>query len=171
MKKSGHFITDCFYLTHHIKDDDQFYFGLRKISEIAVKALSPGINDPGTALKSIRLLILLFADVVKMKDHIYYTNSSNEIRIISKLPGLNNLLYMCITPIRQYSGGSLEIILALFDFFYATFMAAGQNAVAILKHHLDSLVISAQNEIENSKDNEQIKLKIEEIEKYLSSPD
>lgn len=34
-----------------------YEFGFRQLSEIALKALSPGINDPGTAILSLRALI------------------------------------------------------------------------------------------------------------------
>lgn len=37
-----------------------YEYGLRQLSEIALKALSPGINDPGTAIISFRALIDLF---------------------------------------------------------------------------------------------------------------
>ncbi|MDN3203459.1 DUF2254 domain-containing protein [Algoriphagus sediminis] len=37
-----------------------YEYGLRQLSEIALKALSPGINDPGTAIISLRALIDLF---------------------------------------------------------------------------------------------------------------
>jgi uncharacterized membrane protein len=37
--------------------DRNYEYGLRQLSEIALKALSPGINDPGTAIISFRGLI------------------------------------------------------------------------------------------------------------------
>ncbi|WP_075350678.1 DUF2254 domain-containing protein [Algoriphagus marinus] len=37
-----------------------YEYGLRQLSEIALKALSPGINDPGTAIISFRAIIDLF---------------------------------------------------------------------------------------------------------------
>jgi len=40
--------------------DRNYEYGLRQLSEIALKALSPGINDPGTAIISFRALIDLF---------------------------------------------------------------------------------------------------------------
>lgn len=37
-----------------------YEYGLRQLSEIALKALSPGVNDPGTAIISFRALMDLF---------------------------------------------------------------------------------------------------------------
>jgi uncharacterized membrane protein len=36
--------------------DTNFYYGFRQLTEVAIKALSPGINDPGTAVESLRSL-------------------------------------------------------------------------------------------------------------------
>jgi uncharacterized membrane protein len=33
-----------------------FYYGFRQLMEIAIKALSPGINDPGTATIALQCL-------------------------------------------------------------------------------------------------------------------
>ena len=41
--------------------DDNYAFGFRQLTEVAMKALSPGINDPGTALLALRSLFDLFA--------------------------------------------------------------------------------------------------------------
>jgi len=37
--------------------DNNYEYGFRHLSEIALKALSPGINDPGTAIISLRVLV------------------------------------------------------------------------------------------------------------------
>lgn len=39
--------------------EENFLYGFRQLTEVAVKALSPGINDPGTAILSMRALFML----------------------------------------------------------------------------------------------------------------
>ncbi|MBP6313778.1 MAG: DUF2254 domain-containing protein [Flavobacteriales bacterium] len=41
--------------------EDNYAFGFRQLTEVAMKALSPGVNDPGTALLALRALFDLFA--------------------------------------------------------------------------------------------------------------
>lgn len=41
--------------------ENNFLYGFRQLAEVAIKALSPGINDPGTAIQSLRALAKLFA--------------------------------------------------------------------------------------------------------------
>lgn len=41
--------------------DDNYAFGFRQLTEVAMKGLSPGVNDPGTALLALRSLFDMFA--------------------------------------------------------------------------------------------------------------
>lgn len=41
---------------------ENYFYGFKQLSEVAVKALSPGINDPGTAVTVIDQLTVLFAE-------------------------------------------------------------------------------------------------------------
>ncbi len=49
----------------HIHDTESisgnFFYGFKQLMEIAIKALSPGINDPNTAVISLRALFRLYA--------------------------------------------------------------------------------------------------------------
>src|SRR5690606_28403076 len=54
-------ILQSVYINNEETIDQNFFFGFRQLSEVAVKALSPGINDPGTAIESLRALFRLYA--------------------------------------------------------------------------------------------------------------
>jgi len=149
--------------TYRIEDEDDYYFGLRKISEIGVKALSPGINDPGTALKATRFLTMLFIEVLHLPTYIIYMDETGENRVYKKLPPLHNLLLDNITPIRQYSGGSIEILTALFDFFYALLGESDQATFDILKPHIQALIDTSDSEIYSRRDRDIINRSIQSI--------
>jgi len=151
------------YSGSEVEDSDEYYFGLRKISEIAVKALSPGINDPGTALKAIRLLTLLFIEVQKLKPYRVYSDESGEARVYSLLPTIELLLFENITPIRQYSAGSLEILQALFDFFHAMLGVGKVSSKNIMFHHLQALIDTSKSDLLNPEDLKTINWKINRI--------
>lgn len=48
---------------------DNYLLAFKQITEIAVKAMSPGINDPGTAINTIDYLTELFALRMQKKDN------------------------------------------------------------------------------------------------------
>ena len=54
-------ILKSVYIDNEETIEQNFFFGFRQLSEVAVKALSPGINDPGTAIESLRALFRLYA--------------------------------------------------------------------------------------------------------------
>ena len=59
-----------------------FSFGFRQLTEIAMKALSPGVNDPGTALLALRSLFRLFVLRAALHPQQNYLDEKGKLRII-----------------------------------------------------------------------------------------
>lgn len=79
-----------------------YEYGLRQLSEIAIKALSPGINDPGTAIISLRALFNLLG--FRAKHFPPSTLSRNDIPYIvyRKELSFDVLFARVIFPIWDY---------------------------------------------------------------------
>ncbi len=52
-------LSETVYLLDSDSVDSNYFYGFKQLTEVAVKALSPGINDPGTAIDSLRSLFKL----------------------------------------------------------------------------------------------------------------
>ena len=79
-------ILKSMYIDNDESIDQNFFFGFRQLSEVAVKALSPGINDPGTAIESLRALFRLYAYRVSFfPDSIIVDEDSNPRIILQEL--------------------------------------------------------------------------------------
>ncbi len=52
-------IGRAFYILDEESINNNFFYGFRQLTEVAMKALSPGINDPATAVQCIRSLYKL----------------------------------------------------------------------------------------------------------------
>ena len=149
-------------ITRHIYSDDdgdddyEFHFGFRKISEIAVKALSPGINDPGTALRAIRYLTFLFRQYLNVPKYVDYTDSEDKVRVVKKLPEIDDLLQNYLTPIRQYSGGSTEVLSALADLFETLFQMANHVVHKEIHEHFKALALTIERDIQNEVDRQKL---------------
>jgi uncharacterized membrane protein len=78
------------------------YFGCRQLMEVAVKALSPGINDPGTAVLSLQALGDLL--VFRLCNHPVTGIKGNDevLRIIYKEKTFDEIFTDCIFPIWDY---------------------------------------------------------------------
>jgi len=98
--------------------ETHYYYGFRQLMEVAIKALSPGINDPGTAILSLRALIdLLIFRMYHHPDPII-RDKNNNIRIIKNERTFENLFSMCILPIWDYAKKDRLVITELYDLLY-----------------------------------------------------
>lgn len=95
------------------RPDLNYLFGFKHITESAVKALSPGINDPGTAKKGIEYLTALFALRMQLTDEKVERDQEGSARIRFKNETFENLFKACISPIRLYGKDNPKILLEL----------------------------------------------------------
>jgi len=80
---------------------DNYTLAFKQITEITVKAMSPGINDPGTAINAIDYLTELFALRMKKNDTGVLT-SNGEIYIKIAIIQFEELLYNVMASLRTY---------------------------------------------------------------------
>ena len=91
-------------------------FSIHQMVEIAARALSPGINDPFTAMSCIDNLtsILSYLSQVDFGNK-YQADEENKLRLISDMANFEGLLNASFNQIRQYSGGSPAVIIRLME--------------------------------------------------------
>ena len=152
-----------FYGNNYPDEREQYFDNFRQISEIALKALSPGINDPGTALIAIRFLTLLFEKVVHFPEHLGYEVETNELFLMAKLPSLEHQLQECIVPIRQCAGESTEIILGLLTFFESLLKKSPPHHFPTLNAHIHALLQVADSSLHTTYDRSLINKLIEKL--------
>ena len=78
-------------------------FGFRQLADVAARALSPGINDPTTAVHVIGHLSELLCRLAQRDpgpEHL--TDETGRIRVVLSLPGMGELLGMAMNQPRQY---------------------------------------------------------------------
>ena len=120
-----------------------FFFGFKQIVEIAVRALSPGINDPGTAIKAIDMLSVLLAERMEMPDH-EVAHAQDRPRIFIRELNLHQLLQMTFGPQRRYGADDLQVLQALLqackNLLYA---AKDADTERVLLRHAQAVVDQA----------------------------
>ncbi|WP_225969310.1 DUF2254 domain-containing protein [Dokdonia sp. PRO95] len=79
-----------------------YVLGFKQLTEIAVKAMSPGINDPGTAITCIDYLTELFALRMLKKDNSYVVNDNNKAVVSLDTVDFEELIYFIFASLRQY---------------------------------------------------------------------
>ena len=86
-------------------------FALRILVDIALKALSPAINDPTTAVLSIDQLHRLLRTVgLRNLRTDEFADYSGQLRVILRTPNWENFVHLSFREIRQYGASSLQIV-------------------------------------------------------------
>ncbi|TVZ51001.1 DUF2254 domain-containing protein [Dokdonia sp. Hel_I_53] len=79
-----------------------YVLGFKQLTEIAVKAMSPGINDPGTAITCLDYLTELFSLRMLKRDTSYILDATKEPVVSLNTVNFEQLLYFIFASLRQY---------------------------------------------------------------------
>jgi uncharacterized membrane protein len=90
-------------------------YGVHQLSDIAVKALSPSINDPTTALTCIDFLAAALARAAARRGESPWRERDGELRVVVHGPTFRSLLDTAFDEVRRYGAGNAAVLLRLLD--------------------------------------------------------
>lgn len=91
-------------------------YSIHQMVEIAVRALSPGINDPYTAITCIDNLTATISYLAEAKfPSKYRFDEEGNLRVITDRLEFEGILDAAFNQIRQFSGGSTAVIIRLME--------------------------------------------------------
>ena len=146
-------------------DIRHYQYSLEQISEIAVKALSPGINDPGTAVTALHFMTMIFIRKMTCPTDRYLTDQEGTVRVIRTVYSLDQLLYKYLTPIRHYGKADVRVLMGLLDLFsYLLFHDREEkNHHPMLLAHVQTIREEARESIQITRDREEVEQKLERL--------
>jgi uncharacterized membrane protein len=94
---------------------DDFEFGIRQIVDIALKAISPAVNDPSTAVTCIDHLSRLLGRIARRGDTemVRLDESTQRLLVVLPVQGFSRAMDLAINQIRQYGKGDVAVLLRL----------------------------------------------------------
>ncbi|MGB3587571.1 MAG: DUF2254 family protein, partial [Tunicatimonas sp.] len=92
-----------------------YAFGFKQLTEIALKAMSPGINDPGTAVEAIDRLTSLFARQMIIHQIPAVTDKQGKLRWIGRPILFEDLFIWCWTAIKNYTAQDTAVLYKLIE--------------------------------------------------------
>jgi uncharacterized membrane protein len=142
-----------------------YQYSMRQISEIAVKALSPGINDPGTATTAINFLTMIYLRKMACHTDRYFTDQDGNLRVIRKIYSLDSLLYKYLTPIRHYGKSDVMVTLQLLELFRNLMYHDRQEKkyTDVFRRHIQVIREEAHENISIDRDREKVERKVERL--------
>ena len=88
-------------------------YGIRQIVDVALKALSPGINDTTTAVNCIDFLGAILARLAQRSIDTPYRTDGGQVRVVTRGPTFPGLLADAFDQIRQNAEGNVAVLVRL----------------------------------------------------------
>jgi uncharacterized membrane protein len=85
-------------------------FGIRQIVDVALKALSPGVNDTTTAVMSVDRLTEIMVRLANRRIESPYRQNGGALRVIARGPIFSGLLAEAFNQIRQNASGNVTVL-------------------------------------------------------------
>lgn len=129
-------------------------YPIRLLVDIAIKALSPAINDPTTAVQTIDQIEDLLRRLGRRAlDAGYAADADGVVRLVYPMPTWEDYLTLSFDEIRQYGATSIQVLRrlrsALVDL--AASLASAERAV-IVRHYLAQLDLGIDHSTLNAQD-------------------
>lgn len=117
---------------------DDYHYGLVNLTEIAAMALSPGINDPNTAVMCVNKISSLLGKFLSTANQFIVLKEDGDTKVLYQSYSVEDELYLAFSQIITYSGGDPLVTRSILQGLYLIYMMAGASAKAGVKNYFDS---------------------------------
>lgn len=146
-------IMDTLLFSNEELIGENYIYGFRQISEIGVKAMSPGINDPGTALNTIDYLASLFISLMKKQEYEYVTDADGNNWVYTKCSKFSEILYNVMATYRQYCKHDITVMRKLMHMLKTlSSHVINSNQLTDIEIEINELREDAKLNIKNKRD-------------------
>jgi uncharacterized membrane protein len=109
-------VRSLFVLGNQRTSDQDIYFGVNQLVEIAVRALSPGLNDPFTAMTCVdHLGSILCRLATRDMPSPYRYDHLNQLRVIAPVNTFPEVTDAAFNQVRQSSRSSVAVTIRLLE--------------------------------------------------------
>ena len=154
-------LTGAFDLGNFRTVEQDASFGVRQLVDIALKALSPGINDPTTAMNAVDHLAVILARAAVRTDEQVLRYDGAALRVVARGPTFESLADGGLSEIRRYAEGHVAVLARLIDVVEAlTGLPIHESRRSVLARHLDLLEETSDRSVRAPADRETLARRI-----------
>ena len=117
---------------------DDYHHGLVNLTEIAAMALSPGTNNPNTAVMCVNKISSLLGKLLSTANQFIVLKEDGDTKVLYQSYSVEDELYLAFSQIITYSGGDPLVTRSILQGLYLIYMMAGASAKAGVKNYFDS---------------------------------
>jgi uncharacterized membrane protein len=129
-------------------------YGVLLLSDIAIKALSPAINDPNTAIMSLNQVGGVLRQVVQRQSPTQlHCDATGKVRIVAEVPSFESMMSQAFDQVRRYGSGDASVVLKLLDVLAEIAEdATDRSQIHILREHMHAIVEDCDRRIATRRD-------------------
>lgn len=145
-------------------------FGIRQIVDVALKALSPGINDTTTAIMCVNYLTAILIRLSDRRIEENYCDDNGHLRLLNCSPTYAGMVNEAFDQIRQNAGGNvamLESLLSAMELLGSKVTSLSMRRA--LREHVCAIIELCRSSISISRDREQMDAKSNRVIELLGS--
>lgn len=125
------------FIINAYSNEEDYHRGIVNLSEIANMALSPGTNDPNTAIMCINKMSSLLGKLLSTGNHFIILKEDENVKIIYRSYSVKDELYLGFSQIIFYSAGDPLVTKAILQGIYIIYTMADISAKKSIKSFFD----------------------------------
>lgn len=160
----------AFIISRHRTLEQDAAYGIRQIVDVALKALSPGINDRTTAVMCVDYLTAILARLASRQIPSAQRYEEEELRVIARGPSFESLLALSFDQIRSSAKGDAALMFRLLDALQTLAgMTRGKNRRRAIREQVQWITELIERSVESGHDRVTIEAKLERVRKVLEA--
>ena len=143
---------------------------MNQLVEIAVRALSPGLNDPFTAITCVdHLGSALCRLASRDRPSPYHYDDQNQLRVITLADTFPEIMGAAFNQIRQYSRSSAAVTIRLLETIavIARFVHRPEDRATLLRH-AEMIARGASEALPEDQDRQAVEARYQAVRKLCS---
>jgi uncharacterized membrane protein len=163
-------LNKAYSISRHRTVDQDPAFGIRQIVDMALKALSPGVNDTSTAVMCVDYLTTILTRLTCRQFPPALRHDGEALRVISIVPTFEGLLAESFDQIRRSAEGNVSIMarmLGAIDTIAGLTVSPGHRRA--LKEQVQRIAELADRSIASTHDCAQIKRRVIHVREALEA--
>lgn len=162
-------INDCFILGNRRTPRQDIECPINELVEVAVRALSPGINDPFTALSCVDHLCNALIQLVQRKQAPdVRADESGAVRLYLDSSDIHAMINTSFNQIRQYAGGAPAILIRIVEGLteIAKF-TTDSKTLSTLERHCNMLSRTCEATVPEAEDCQDFQKRVDQFHRVL----
>ncbi|CDH45198.1 DUF2254 domain-containing protein [Candidatus Contendibacter odensensis] len=146
-------------------------FGIRQIVDIAMKALSPGVNDTTTAVICVDYLTAILARLATRRiTASHWMDDQRELRVMARGPSFESLLNEAFDQIRQNAESNVAILLRMLGSLQTiAVLTSSLNRRWLLQQKVEEIAEAAERTIVSPHDRVRFERRLARVREALET--